>query len=452
MGRGTLWAATSGPEVSAEALSSITASLNITSLPTPLVSSAVFRHLRTLLNLTQREYGILISPEGTTPISASVICQLETGTQAIPASLIGRAAAGATAVQTFADWRREAQAGCYDSQLSALRALGPGCESELQPYLDRKGELPPLDRTLVTEYLDIVSKRKQTGSGDRPATRGPYKKNKKEGAEKESASSSEGSVVGDDSAKPSVARGPRGPYKVKRKQRPMAVGLATGEVSPSDSSSTAPTTPSTARSDSSTSTLSVSSPHSDASFEPACFDTMSSPTSAALNFCLGDGQTARDELKLFKDSLDGAQVTPRTHAATLDFLERLEEAEARDAEVLNSARESEATAAQRRLAMEASSLPGRSPRGDTPRGDSKRRATKARPKAQPLSKELEVVDLDRLNLDDFTLDELMAEPPEQDTPPLQSVDEIMELVCKEMESPRWSDFDYDGSVLADCHC
>jgi hypothetical protein len=430
MGRGTLWAATAGPEVGLEALEMIISDLAIINLPTPLMASAVFRHLRTLLNLTQREFGILISPEGTTPISASVICQLETGTQTLPASLIGRAAMAASVVHTFADWRREEHAGCYDSQLSALRALGPGCEAELQPYLNRKGELPVEDRMLVTEYLDIVSKRKQTGSGDRPATRGPYKKNSK----KETESGEEEDKSGDP-AKVAAPRGPRGPYKVKRKTRPMAVGLATGEASPSDSSSTSSTTPSSApssaRSDSSSSLL-VMSP--DLSISAKAFGSLRSPTSAALNFCLGG-------------------------SADLGFLERLEKAEARDQEALDSARGNDP---QRHPTTAAASPPGRSPR-DSPRGDIKRRATrvgKTLPKAAPLpddrqggrlDQDLEIVDLDKLNLADFTLDELMASPREET--PLQSVDEIdemMNLVCKEMESPRWSDFDYDPSVLADC--
>lgn len=170
------------------------------------------------------------------------------------------------------------------------------------------------------------------------------------------------------------------------------------------------------------------------------------------------------EILLLKDCMgnkDQPTETQRSQTANLDFLERLEKAERRDQEALETARESEAMALQRRL-VAADVLSRRSPR-DSPRGDCKRRATRAGktiPKAQPLVNEqndaklhemLQVIDLDKLNLDEFTLEELIASPQEM-CPPNQFVDEMMELVCKEMESPRWSDFDYDGSVLADCHC
>ena len=49
----------------------------------------------------------------------------------------------------------------------------------------------------------------------------------------------------------------------------------------------------------------------------------------------------------------GLQIKLELTDKSKGFLERLEEAEARDAEVLNSARESEATAAQRRRSMQA---------------------------------------------------------------------------------------------------
>ena len=50
------------------------------------------------LNLTQREFGILLSPLGQNPISPSVICQLESALQSVPQPLVNRAVAATTSL------------------------------------------------------------------------------------------------------------------------------------------------------------------------------------------------------------------------------------------------------------------------------------------------------------------------------------------------------------------
>eukprot|EP00966_Prymnesium_polylepis_P090440 2094690-Prymnesium_polylepis.1 len=222
MGRGTLWAATAGPEPSAADIERIATELNL-SIPADAAPSVLFRALRTLLNLTQKEFGVLIAPGGSNPISASVICQLETGLQPLPALLITCAATAATAVQRFGNWRRAEHAGCHDSALSALRALNAGCEAEIESFVAAQAELPDIERELVGTYLAVVSKRKSSGLTDRPATRAPYKKGAKKGEGKEEGSEGK-------EKKECAARGPRGSYKVK-KRLPQAVALSSADSS-----------------------------------------------------------------------------------------------------------------------------------------------------------------------------------------------------------------------------
>jgi len=406
-------------------LNQIASELGVTT-PAPHSSSSLFRAMRTMLNVTQKEFGALVSPEGATPISASVVCQLESGAQVIPSSILERAALATAAVQAFADWRRAEQSGCFDSRLSALRALGTESEALLAPYLS--SETPPTaaHAALIEQYLGLVSSRKQSSAGNRPTTRGPYKKkpsakplDSSSSAASSAPSSAPSSALSNAStsreappvpsvesaAKPAAARGPRGPYKTKR--RPVAVGLE------------------------------GSSPSSMASSDP------SSP------------QSDNTELQMFKECLlEGQEViTPRT-ADALDFLTKLEAAELRDEEALATATQ-EKEALHRLRAQCGVSADGRSPR-DSPRGDYKRRATRP---ITPGGGSISVVDLEQLDLADFTLDELLANQQLEDsvtadplpTEPVQSVDEIMELVCKQMESPRWSDFG-DSAILAECMC
>jgi len=405
MGRGTLWAASAGPAPSGETLERIAAELDVAGADEPHSPSNLFRCMRTMLNVTQKEFGILVSPEGSTPISASVVCQLETGSQAIPAAILDRAAMATSTIHAFADWRRAEQSGCFDSRLSALRALGVESEALLAPYLSSNGPLADGRADIVAAYLGVVSRRKPSTAGNRPATRGPYKKKPSaKGLDSSSSSSSAASSacssamsnastsragspvpsLGGESASKARARGP-----AKAKRRPVAVGLE--GASPSGEGATELQT---------------------------------------LKECLLDGQ---------------AVITPRT-ADALDFLTRLEHAERRDDEALASAAQ-EQEALQRLRQQCGASAGGRSPR-DSPRGDCKRRAVK--PVARSLAgEEISIVDLDQLDLKDFTLDELL-EPSEQE--PALGVDEIMELVCKQMESPRWSDFGADAALVAECIC
>jgi hypothetical protein len=61
MGRGTLCAATAEPETAPVELERIASEL-LLAIPADAAPSVVFRALRTQLNLTQKEFGMLISP------------------------------------------------------------------------------------------------------------------------------------------------------------------------------------------------------------------------------------------------------------------------------------------------------------------------------------------------------------------------------------------------------
>jgi len=65
---------------------------------------------------------------------------------------------------------------------------------------------------------------------------------------------------------------------------------------------------------------------------------------------------------------------------------------------------------------------------------------------------LSVVDLDKLNLDDFTLEELMMASPRGEGAPLQGVDEIVDLVCRDLASPTWSETRGDAPPMQECEC
>ncbi|KAL1506908.1 hypothetical protein AB1Y20_007772 [Prymnesium parvum] len=176
--------------------------------PPSVAPSDAFRAIRTRLNLTQKEFGSLIASSA--PISASVICQLENGSQTLPATLFHAAAHAASAVIRFGAWKASL-ASRHDSTSAALRALGAGCEAELGLYVAGKPGVPDEETQLVGAYLSIVSRRKQSSACDRPATRGPYKKTPK------------------DAAKP----------RVKRLPKAAALSSGDGDTTPSTSRSSA---------------------------------------------------------------------------------------------------------------------------------------------------------------------------------------------------------------------
>lgn len=191
-----------------------------------------------------------------------------------------------------------------------------------------------------------------------------------------------------------------------------------------------------------------------------------------------DMRIGLDELHIFDDlrkSEPGAAITPRTKSS-LDFLDRLEQAERRDQDTLRVARDqgvrltprdrpaprvngaAASDGAPAAAPPAARSLPGRSPR-DSPRGGEglKRRNTRCGGGSGDgnLTRDvlLSVVDLDKLNLDDFTLDELMASPRCDASTALQGVDEIVDLVCRDLASPTWSDLNGGGATgLQECEC
>merc|ERR1719230_1773987 len=61
----------------------------------------LLRAMRKRLNLTQREFGVLLAAGGSSAISPSVICQLAAALQTIPPPLVTRSIAATTAIQRF---------------------------------------------------------------------------------------------------------------------------------------------------------------------------------------------------------------------------------------------------------------------------------------------------------------------------------------------------------------
>ena len=136
--------------------------------------AALLRAVRKSLNLTQREFGILLSPKAASPISPSVICQLEAGLQTVSPLVNERAIAVAVAAEHLGQHlATKEMSGC--DAVGALKRLGPGCIEQLQPY--KEASSPSDDvAELVTEYLSIVTKRRHSTGGSRPGARGPYRK------------------------------------------------------------------------------------------------------------------------------------------------------------------------------------------------------------------------------------------------------------------------------------
>ena len=138
--------------------------------------AALLRAMRRRLNLTQREFGILLSPNGISPISPSVVCQLESALQTVPPPLVSRAVAATTAVQRLGEYLAALAGAKPMDAAGALKNLGPGCIDELQPYLDASPALAAEEAQLVREFLSIVTKRRHSTGGSRPGARGPYRK------------------------------------------------------------------------------------------------------------------------------------------------------------------------------------------------------------------------------------------------------------------------------------
>jgi len=135
-------------------------------------ASCLLRAVRKRLNLTQREFGILLSPGGVSPISPSVICQLESALQVVPVQVIARATTVDAAIQRFGE-HLAAHEGFSDTA-HALKSLGPGCIEKLATFAHEQTVVG--DAELVGEFLAIVTRRKKTAGGSRPGARGPYRK------------------------------------------------------------------------------------------------------------------------------------------------------------------------------------------------------------------------------------------------------------------------------------
>ena len=133
--------------------------------------AALLRAMRRRLNLTQREFGILLSPNGASPISPSVICQLESALQTVPSPLVSRAVAATTAAQRLGEYLGGLPTSKASDAVGALKSLGPGCIDELQPYLAAFPELAAEEASLVREFLAIVTKRRHSTGGSRPGAR-----------------------------------------------------------------------------------------------------------------------------------------------------------------------------------------------------------------------------------------------------------------------------------------
>lgn len=157
------------------ALANVATQHLVVALPdSPVVSHgpSLLRAIRKRLNMTQREFGILLSPGGVSPISPSVICQLESALQCVPSGVVMRASAVDVAIERFGE--HLAGRGNFSNAAQALKSLGPGCIDQLEPYVQTQP--PASEGAMVGEFLSIVTKRKPTSGGSRPGARGPYRK------------------------------------------------------------------------------------------------------------------------------------------------------------------------------------------------------------------------------------------------------------------------------------
>ena len=157
------------------ALANVASQHLIVSLPeSPNAShaSSVLRAIRKRLNMTQREFGVLLSPGGVSPISPSVICQLESALQIVPSGILTRATAVDAAIEHFGEFLTIS--GVFSDVGHALKSQGPGCIDQLEPYMQTQPEA--CEAAIVSEFLSIVTRRKPTSGGSRPGARGPYRK------------------------------------------------------------------------------------------------------------------------------------------------------------------------------------------------------------------------------------------------------------------------------------
>lgn len=132
--------------------------------------ASLLRAMRRLLNLTQREFGILLSPKQNNmlPLSASQICHYEAALQAMPMSFIGRAIAATTAVRHYGEYLgAKCGSGLPNDTASALKALGPGCSDGLEPYLLDRPKLSTDEGSFVRDFLNLVSERSHNRGGAR---------------------------------------------------------------------------------------------------------------------------------------------------------------------------------------------------------------------------------------------------------------------------------------------
>lgn len=138
--------------------------------------AALLRAMRKRLNLTQREFGVLLAPPGGSAISPSVICQLESALQSVPPPLVSRAVAATTACQKLGEYLAGLPGSKAIDAAGGLKMLGPGCIDQLQPYLDAHPDLPEEEERVIREFLSTVTKRRHSTGGSRPGARGPYRK------------------------------------------------------------------------------------------------------------------------------------------------------------------------------------------------------------------------------------------------------------------------------------
>ena len=100
---------------------------------------------------------MMMAPPGGSSISPSVICQLESALQAVPPPLIARAIAANNATHKLGEHLAARDATTAVDGASAIRALGPGCIDELQPYLDASPDLPAEEAAIVKDFLSIIT-------------------------------------------------------------------------------------------------------------------------------------------------------------------------------------------------------------------------------------------------------------------------------------------------------
>ena len=126
--------------------------------------AALLRAMRKRLNLTQREFGILLSPPGGSAISPSVICQLESALQTVPPQLVSRAVAATTAAQD--------RSGLVERQRNRIAASEEEGHHEAPQFTAEMKRRNPLSDAVQKTPTKKKKKGKKKGKNKGPRSKG----------------------------------------------------------------------------------------------------------------------------------------------------------------------------------------------------------------------------------------------------------------------------------------